>query len=721
MYHTSASQVNLPPPISQHRLYQPPAPSYPRPQYAPRTGMDSFGLPPSPSSQFSPDTPNTSAPYASTVGSTLLQSRPYMSPHLSGQFNDLSTQSPAILHGQPRPGPSNVSESHVAVHEWGPDEGTQGTQLTVKCDVNFPSSTPSSINDGSSPDPSPRMSGKALRVVFGQHPVQTAVHLLMNSSQMGGGQLCQLSATVPSWSTTGAGGMGGGNRVQVFVQVLAENHAIIESVPLGDFVYNNGGPRGNPLKRGGDTMESSRPSPHALHRRVISTSSAAYGTPEMQQYATMPSTYHPSPSGRSVAESSGSWQSPYMAPSSSLPSLPQPAPPPYTPGLQPSLMRSTQLTPGIPAPTSYVNSGQKACLELNGDLMSMSKGWSTEEWHSRRRLVQFWRRQEGTTIHAAFKPISQAEYPAFQQSIIISCIFREDKNACFVTSVDAIYLLEALVGTRFTVEEKNRIRRNLEGFRPITVSKSKPGSEDFFRLIMNFPNPRPRNIEKDVKVFPWEILGPALKKIIGKYSASFPYAQSNPSMPPPPPPSMLPPPHFAMSHPLQPMMSTTPIPEDDYVKDEYSQMSASTSGPPASGSAPHLVSHSSSESSTSYAQSSAYSHPTNNPHTPQHGSSPGAYRSVSAASGPTHQAHGSEEKTGGYLNLSPSYAQPGSQWVNGSNVDPNDTIGGSSGSYVLPSGMGYPDQPHQLPHVHQSDISRQPSSSDLRVMYPGMS
>lgn len=88
---------------------------------------------------------------------------------------------------------------------------------------------------------------------------------------------------------------------------------------------------------------------------------------------------------------------------------------------------------------------------------------------------------------------------------------------CYVTSVDAIYLLEALVGTRFTVEEKNRIRRNLEGFRPITVSKAKPGSEDFFKLIMNFPNPKPRNIEKDVKVFPWEILGPALKKIIGKY------------------------------------------------------------------------------------------------------------------------------------------------------------------------------------------------------------
>ena len=38
---------------------------------------------------------------------------------------------------------------------------------------------------------------------------------------------------------------------------------------------------------------------------------------------------------------------------------------------------------------------------------------------------------------------------------------------------------------------------------------------------MGFPNPKPRNIEKDVKVFPWKILAHALKKIISKYSASY--------------------------------------------------------------------------------------------------------------------------------------------------------------------------------------------------------
>ena len=161
----------------------------------------------------------------------------------------------------------------------------------------------------------------------------------------------------------------------------------------------------------------------------------------------------------------------------------------------------------------------KASLKLRGDLDSMTKDWTTEEIDARRRLVEFKRSQDGSIIAADFNPVTPQERPA--SSITISCILWKEKKEYFVTSVDTIYLLEALVGVRFTVEEKNRIRRNLEGFRPATVSKSKTDSEDFFKTIMGFPHPKPRNIEKDVKVFPWKILAHALKKIISKYSASY--------------------------------------------------------------------------------------------------------------------------------------------------------------------------------------------------------
>ncbi|KAJ5759569.1 hypothetical protein N7520_006725 [Penicillium odoratum] len=167
----------------------------------------------------------------------------------------------------------------------------------------------------------------------------------------------------------------------------------------------------------------------------------------------------------------------------------------------------------------YAMYPSKAVLKLSGDLDSMAHGWSKEEQTAQRRLVQFGRSQTGSTIHADFKPVTPEERAP--NSICISCIAWEGKDECYVTSVDTIYLLESLVHVRFTVEEKNRIRRNLEGFRPLTVSKAKAESEEFFKVIMGFPAPKPRNIEKDVKVFPWRILSLALKKIIGKYSASY--------------------------------------------------------------------------------------------------------------------------------------------------------------------------------------------------------
>lgn len=185
----------------------------------------------------------------------------------------------------------------------------------------------------------------------------------------------------------------------------------------------------------------------------------------------------------------------------------------------PTLIRTSTLQAnGVSPPQSfnpYAMYPSKAVLKLNGDLDSMAENWSGEERDAKRRLVHFTRVQSGSAIHADFRPVSPED--RVPNSICISCIYWSRKKECFITSVDTIYLLESLVGVRFTVEEKNRIRRNLEGFRPLTVSKAKADSEDFFKVIMGFPAPKPRNIEKDVKVFPWKILSHALKKIIGKY------------------------------------------------------------------------------------------------------------------------------------------------------------------------------------------------------------
>ena len=156
-----------------------------------------------------------------------------------------------------------------------------------------------------------------------------------------------------------------------------------------------------------------------------------------------------------------------------------------------------------------------AVLQLLSPLRSLSQGWDTTELQIGRRLVRFKRVQEGHKLKVYCEGIDQADY--HDGDIVVSCICREEGDSYCITSVDIIYLLEKLVDDEFEVEEKNRIRRNLEGLRPTTVSKHRPGFEELFQRIMDFPDPKPRNIEKDVKVFDWDLLPQALDKIISKY------------------------------------------------------------------------------------------------------------------------------------------------------------------------------------------------------------
>lgn len=170
-------------------------------------------------------------------------------------------------------------------------------------------------------------------------------------------------------------------------------------------------------------------------------------------------------------------------------------------------------------PPPHEEQQAQAELRIVGNLRHITRNWTNEEIHSGRRLVFFQRIQHGARVDLHFEAIDAKDYDS--NMCVISCILRKDTNEFYVTSVDCITLLELIINQRFSVEEKNRIRRNLEVCRPITVSKSKPGLEQFFRQIMSFGAPRPRNIEKDVKVFLWDNLHNALQKIVAKYSASW--------------------------------------------------------------------------------------------------------------------------------------------------------------------------------------------------------
>ncbi|KAL0956077.1 hypothetical protein HGRIS_002246 [Hohenbuehelia grisea] len=195
-----------------------------------------------------------------------------------------------------------------------------------------------------------------------------------------------------------------------------------------------------------------------------------------------------------------------------------PAPPLPTNSATPIMGRTPQITRRARSSSNLTApdiNGQTPVLQLLTPLDQMCQNWSASEMARGRRLVRFQKLQEGRRLMVSCQTVRQEDYS--ETETVISCIYREKTDEFYVTSVDIIYLLEKLTNDEFPVEEKNRIRRNLEGLRPTTVSKHKSGFEQFFQTIMDFPDPKPRNIEKDLKVFEWALLGQALDKILSKY------------------------------------------------------------------------------------------------------------------------------------------------------------------------------------------------------------
>lgn len=147
--------------------------------------------------------------------------------------------------------------------------------------------------------------------------------------------------------------------------------------------------------------------------------------------------------------------------------------------------------------------------------------WTAEERTAQRRIVRFERELDVTELRIRSRTVSQAHYTSHRNdredgAAYISCIFFEEKGRYYFTSVDIINLLEALEQAQFKVEEKNRIRRNLEGLRPITLSKSNKQTKRLFEQVMSYAEPLPRKIEKDIKVFEWSCLEAAVDRVFSK-------------------------------------------------------------------------------------------------------------------------------------------------------------------------------------------------------------
>lgn len=158
-------------------------------------------------------------------------------------------------------------------------------------------------------------------------------------------------------------------------------------------------------------------------------------------------------------------------------------------------------------------------IELDPSFNDMLTNWSEKELLNERRLVLLTVERDGCSVFRLKCEAVPPDYGVIEKdSLVISCIRWAEKDTHVLTSVDLLQVLENLVGETFSTQEKSRIRRNLQFLRPITVNRT--SSARLFNAVMAMDNPRPRNIEKDLKVFRWLSLYVALTKVLSKYSVN---------------------------------------------------------------------------------------------------------------------------------------------------------------------------------------------------------
>jgi hypothetical protein len=152
---------------------------------------------------------------------------------------------------------------------------------------------------------------------------------------------------------------------------------------------------------------------------------------------------------------------------------------------------------------------------------------------------------------------------------------------------------------------------------------------------------------------------------------------------------------------------------------------------------PALTTNASTDSAFSAASGMYDSHPDSSSHLSQahHSHYPPHHLSHSHVETPPHYRSNSEKAMhhqhqhphhGDYVNISPTHM---SSYSGTTAYYPGmGSPGGGPGGYSMPHGgatymhhpaPGHAEPSHHLPHVHQS-IERQPSSNDLRVMYPNL-
>ena len=151
----------------------------------------------------------------------------------------------------------------------------------------------------------------------------------------------------------------------------------------------------------------------------------------------------------------------------------------------------------------------RACPEFLGHLDALSTRWTAEEQAAKRRIVGFSHEWCNNVITIDF------HWAAAEPERCVSCIWWEERKEAFITCIDLVRIVESLTSVPFDNLEKSRIRYDFDRFKAEKVD----GLEhpEFWKTIIQFDIPKPFTHKRDLKLFQWTVIKPALIETIRNY------------------------------------------------------------------------------------------------------------------------------------------------------------------------------------------------------------
>ncbi|CAO3673242.1 unnamed protein product [Rhizopus stolonifer] len=152
--------------------------------------------------------------------------------------------------------------------------------------------------------------------------------------------------------------------------------------------------------------------------------------------------------------------------------------------------------------------------------------WTVDEKLAGRRVVRFSAEVMGFNSEDSVKRIMVDCEPVLDfhsrqyrwNECYISCIRTTYLEDFHITSSDIIRLLECIMSTKFSQEQKTRMRRNIQSLRPIPITRHT--HESLFKTITAFTNPVALHTKKEINIFLWSSVQHAILKLSNRFTGN---------------------------------------------------------------------------------------------------------------------------------------------------------------------------------------------------------